>query len=296
MKKKYLLVLSLLSIYTANTFAQSSQKNASKFSFKLPANQALVLPASPFTNITDALGMLEASTFLSSMALLESVQSDTPDLKLSSLNRDYVINATDFDDDENLEDDEAALRSIMDKKAKVKETIVLQKPVAKPEVAKSGAANGNNSNNEGGLYEYIVKEAVPEVALTDEEKKQYNSRGMRVLSLLEEEAYSDSVFTKPDQIAMFPGGAKAFANFWDKSVRNIKKVTDTEKQNKTLVQFIVRKDGRSEQFRFMKSLDIKTSEAILAILYKMPNWEPASTKGAVVSSLVQLEVPIIDVK
>lgn len=293
MKRKYLLVLSILSIYTANTFAQSSKKNSSKFTLKLPANQAFVLPANPYTSVSDVSALLSVSSLLSSFALVESVKSETPDLKLSSSNRDYMIVTTSHDD-ENDEDDEAALRSIMDKKAKVKETIVLQKPAPKVEESKSVAVSGAKA--EGGLYEYVVKETVPEVTLTEEEKKQYNSRGMRVLSLLEEEAYSDSVFTKPDQIAVFPGGAKSFLKYLDKTLKTSKKLSDAEKQDKVIVQFIVRKDGRTERFKLMKATDINTTGLVLEALNKMPNWEPAITKGAIVSSLVQVEVPVISTK
>ncbi|MDI9882144.1 hypothetical protein [Flectobacillus longus] len=296
MKRKYLLVLSILSIYTANTFAQSSKKNSSKFTFKLPANQAFVLPANPYINVSDVPVLFSASSLLSSFALVESVSSETPDLRLSSSNRDYVIGTVSYDD-ENDEDDEAALRSIMDKKAKVKETIVLQKTSPKIEEPKSVAVSGaSRTKAEGGLYEYVVKEAMPEVTLTEEEKKQYNSRGMRVLSLLEEEAYSDSVFTKPDQIAVFPGGSKSFLKYLDKTLKTSKKLSDAEKQDKVIVQFVVRKDGRTERFKLMKASDINTTGLVLEALNKMPNWEPAITKGATVSSLVQVEVPVISAK
>ncbi|NBA75673.1 hypothetical protein GOQ04_08960 [Emticicia sp. ODNR4P] len=293
MKRKYLLVLSILSIYTANTFAQSSKKNSSKFTLKLPANQAFVLPANPYTSISDVPVLLSVSSLLSSFALVESVKTETPDLKLSSSNRDYIITNVSYDD-ENDEDDEAALRSIMDKKAKVKETIVLQKPAPKVEESKSAAVGGAKS--EGGLYEYVVKEAVPEVTLTEEEKKQYNSRGMRVLSLLEEEAYSDSVFSKPDQVAVFPGGSKSLLKYLDKTLKTSKKLSDAEKQDKVIVQFVVRKDGRTERFKLMKASDINSTGLVLDALSKMPNWEPAITKGATVSSLVQVEVPVISPK
>lgn len=296
MKRKYLLVLSILSIYTANTFAQSSKKNSSKFAFKLPDHQAFVLPANPYTSVNDVSVLLSVSSLLSSFALVESVSSETPDLRLSSSNRDYVIGTVSYDD-ENDEDDEAALRSIMDKKAKVKETIVLQKTSPKVEESKSVAVSGASSTKaEGGLYEYVVKEAMPEVTLTEEEKKQYNSRGMRVLSLLEEEAYSDSVFTKPDQIAVFPGGSKSFLKYLDKTLKTSKKLSDAEKQDKVIVQFVVRKDGRTEHFKLMKASDINTTGLVLEALNKMPNWEPAITKGAIVSSLVQVEVPVISAK
>ncbi|MDI9865941.1 hypothetical protein QM480_16475 [Flectobacillus sp. DC10W] len=296
MKRKYLLVLSILSIYTANTFAQSSKKNSSKFAFKLPDHQAFVLPANPYTSVNDVSVLLSVSSLLSSFALVESVSSETPDLRLSSSNRDYVIGTVSYDD-ENDEDDEAALRSIMDKKAKVKETIVLQKTSPKVEEPKSVAVSGASSTKaEGGLYEYVVKEAMPEVTLTEEEKKQYNSRGMRVLSLLEEEAYSDSVFTKPDQIAVFPGGSKSFLKYLDKTLKTSKKLSDAEKQDKVIVQFVVRKDGRTERFKLMKASDVNTTGLVLEALNKMPNWEPAITKGATVSSLVQVEVPVISAK
>ncbi|NBB28190.1 hypothetical protein [Cellulophaga sp. BC115SP] len=296
MKRKYLLVLSILSIYTANTFAQSSKKNSSKFTLKLPANQAFVLPANPYMSVSDVSVLLSVSSLLSSFALVESVKSETPDLKLSSSNRDYIITDVSYDD-ENDEDDEDALRSIMDKKAKVKETIVLPKTAPKVEEPKSVAVSGASSSKaEGGLYEYVVKEAVPEVTLTEEEKKQYNSRGMRVLSLLEEEAYSDSVFTKPDQIAVFPGGAESFLKYLDKTLKTSKKLSDAEKQDKVVVQFVVRKDGRTERFKLMKASDINTTGLVLDALNKMPNWEPAITKGATVSSLVQVEVPVISTK
>jgi hypothetical protein len=48
--------------------------------------------------------------------------------------------------------------------------------------------------------------------------------------------------------------------YLDKTLKTSKKLSDAEKQDKVVVQFVVRKDGRTERFKLMKASDINTTD------------------------------------
>lgn len=284
MKKIILQSIVILFVSLSASFSQSSKKNIVN-GFKLQGTDVDVYVLCNLTNISlSNVANLLASNLFASMYLVESV-SETPNWVI----KDTPLAEVSLPDDLELEENQ--IKQLQGQKAQQKpllvmtpspKTVVVAAPQAEPTVATTG-----------GIYDYVVKEAAAGVTLTEEEKKQYYAGGIRVLSLLEEAALSDSIFTKPDQRAVFHGGSDAFKKYLEKNVKASRKAQLKEKQEQVIVQFVVKKNGKPEAFKLMKMADYQSSEEVLNALQDMPNWLPAQYKGTEVSSVVEVTVPVI---
>lgn len=98
---------------------------------------------------------------------------------------------------------------------------------------------------------------------------------------------TDSVYTKVDVEAQFPGGEKK----WNKFIQDIIAsnidllVNDTRSNGICTVKFIVDKDGKISAARVMSMEGSELAKIFLNAVLKGPNWIPATINGINVKSI-----------
>jgi protein TonB len=75
----------------------------------------------------------------------------------------------------------------------------------------------------------------------------------------------------------FPGGDTAFRKFVAKNLKYPKGEVDA--WGKVIINFMVQKDGRTTDFKIMRSLHPAFDKEALIMLRKMPKWKPAMQFG-----------------
>jgi protein TonB len=98
---------------------------------------------------------------------------------------------------------------------------------------------------------------------------------------------TDSVYTKVDVEAQFPGGEKKWNKFiQDKIANNIDLlVNDTRSNGTCTIKFIVAKDGKISAARVMSMEGSELAKIFLNAVLKGPNWIPAKMNGVNVKSI-----------
>jgi protein TonB len=80
--------------------------------------------------------------------------------------------------------------------------------------------------------------------------------------------------------ASFPGGERELMSFLKKELGPFSCHRDSlPVGTKTIVEFVVNKDGSLQNIRILKSAHPCTDEAVLAALRRMPRWSPAEANG-----------------
>nr|WP_294948639.1 energy transducer TonB [uncultured Mucilaginibacter sp.] len=75
----------------------------------------------------------------------------------------------------------------------------------------------------------------------------------------------------------FPGGNEAFMKFVSKNLKYPK--GEVEAQGKVIISFMIQKDGRTTDFKIMRSLHPAFDKETLIMLRKMPKWKPGMQCG-----------------
>ena len=98
---------------------------------------------------------------------------------------------------------------------------------------------------------------------------------------------SGKVYTKPDELAEFPGGAERmnefFSTFYDPYVGSDGNL-EVLKQGTVAARFIVETNGKVKYVEITKSLSPAYDDEIEKTLKRMPKWKPAKINGLPVRS------------
>lgn len=95
----------------------------------------------------------------------------------------------------------------------------------------------------------------------------------------------EPILEKVDQIAEFPGGAKAWLRYVEREIHKyIDELTDAGFSGTVKVQFIVDKQGRVSDVKAMTNPGTKLAEIAVEAIKRGPNWVPAMNNGKSVTS------------
>lgn len=103
------------------------------------------------------------------------------------------------------------------------------------------------------------------------------------LTINNDDAEADSVYSIPQVSPMFPGGANAMRSFFAKNI--ITPESDGKSvKGKVFVRFMVKKNGELAKIYLVKGLNDACNKEAIRVIKKMPSWIPATQEGEEVSS------------
>lgn len=99
-------------------------------------------------------------------------------------------------------------------------------------------------------------------------------------------ASEDSVFTREEEDARFPGGNNGWMRFLQKNLDGGVMIRNgaTGGQGTVIVQFVVEKDGTLSNMKALTDIGYGTEKEVLRILRQSPKWIPAKRYGRVVKA------------
>ena len=129
-------------------------------------------------------------------------------------------------------------------------------------------------------------EATPSAALSAQAKKPQAKK-----KTVKNEPDANGVYSNSDVLPQFPGGVQALLAYINSTVKYPKEAITDGKQGRSLVSFVIMKEGTIDNVAIAKSAgsDILDQEAI-RVVKSMPKWEPGTIKGKPVN--VKFNVPI----
>ena len=128
--------------------------------------------------------------------------------------------------------------------------------------------------------------ATPSAALSAQAKKPQAKK-----KTVKNEPDANGVYSNSDVLPQFPGGVQALLAYINSTVKYPKEAITDGKQGRSIVSFVIMKDGTIDNVAIAKSAgsDILDQEAI-RVVKSMPKWEPGTIKGKPVN--VKFNVPI----
>lgn len=110
---------------------------------------------------------------------------------------------------------------------------------------------------------------------------------MQIMNVL----WDNGVYSNSDVLPQYPGGVQALLAYINSTVKYPKEAITDGKQGRSIVSFVIMKDGTIDNVAIAKSAgsDILDQEAI-RVVKSMPKWEPGTIKGKPVN--VKFNVPI----
>jgi hypothetical protein len=118
--------------------------------------------------------------------------------------------------------------------------------------------------------------------LTEEEKKYYNSGGLKVNEI--DEVDRDSIYISPTISPSFVGGIDAMKAFFAQNLKIPEVMKGQEIKGRVFIRFVVRKDGKIDKVHLVKGPNDECNFEAIRVIKMMPAWLPASDKGDAVSS------------
>lgn len=112
----------------------------------------------------------------------------------------------------------------------------------------------------------------------------------RMISGEESLVNSDYVFFKVDVAPTFPGGDSQLSLFLVKTIKYPVEDLKNEVQGRTVVTFVVERDGSLTNFRIVKAVSATTSAEAIRVLKLSPHWLPGKRSGKTVR--VQYAIPV----
>ena len=107
----------------------------------------------------------------------------------------------------------------------------------------------------------------------------------------EENGKKDKVYLVAEQRALFPGGDQAMMKYLQKNITYPKQCLENKIGGRTLISFVVAKNGKLKDFKVFKSSGNKMlDKEALRVIKKMPRWQPAIDKGEPVA--MQFTLPV----
>jgi TonB family protein len=102
---------------------------------------------------------------------------------------------------------------------------------------------------------------------------------------------SNKVFAKAEVAPKFPGGDTELMNYIHKEMVYPEACIKEKKQGRTLISFVVEKDGSVSSIKLLRGIGYGCDEAAMDVVRKMPKWKPAIQRGKPVR--VQYQLPFI---
>jgi len=87
------------------------------------------------------------------------------------------------------------------------------------------------------------------------------------------------VFVDPEKIATFVGGDKELFKFININLRYPEEAIKSKHEDKVISRFCVRENGEITDVRILKGKYEELNNEVLRLVYSMPNWEPAISRG-----------------
>lgn len=100
----------------------------------------------------------------------------------------------------------------------------------------------------------------------------------------------DKVYTYVEQMPQPPGGMAGLMQYINKNLRYPAAARRSAVEGKVFVRFVVRPDGRLNDFEVIKGLGAGCDEEAVRIFRQMPAWAPGKQNGRLVS--VSFTVPV----
>ena len=97
-------------------------------------------------------------------------------------------------------------------------------------------------------------------------------------------------FTVVEQMPEFPGGIKELMNFLGKNIRYPVEAYKNKIEGRVIVQFVVKKDGSTSNFKVIRSVHPLLDAEAVRVLKTMPKWIPGTQRGQTVD--VRFTVPV----
>ena len=98
------------------------------------------------------------------------------------------------------------------------------------------------------------------------------------------------IFTVIEQMAEFPGGKQALADFLKKNLRFPEKAKAAGISGTVYVQFTVNADGSLSDIKVLRGIGYGCDEEAIRLIKLMPGWVPAKQRGKAVKSTMNLPV------
>jgi TonB family protein len=95
---------------------------------------------------------------------------------------------------------------------------------------------------------------------------------------------TDSIYTKVDKPAEFPGGKERLQEYLDLNLNGDQSTPFNIKEGKVILKFVVEKNGRINDVTVVQSLDPMFDQNLTRLFYGMPKWNPGLINGKPVRS------------
>jgi len=101
---------------------------------------------------------------------------------------------------------------------------------------------------------------------------------------------SNEVFQAVDEMPVFPGGIEKLIQFIADSIHLPKCVTEGNVEGRSIVEFVVNKDGTLSDFKIAVPLHKECDVEAIRVLTLMPRWKPGKEDGELVR--VRYVIPV----
>ena len=100
----------------------------------------------------------------------------------------------------------------------------------------------------------------------------------------------DEVFQVVEQMPQFPGGDEALMQYLSKNIKYPASAQENNIQGRSVIEFVVNKDGSVVDPKVIKALDPACDKEALRVIKAMPKWNPGKQRGKPVR--VKYTVPV----
>ena len=111
-----------------------------------------------------------------------------------------------------------------------------------------------------------------------------------VKTIVPQEPVKGDVFTAVENPPQFPGGMKELMTFLGKNIQYPAEAKDKKIEGRVIVQFVVKKDGSTSDFKVLRAVHPLLDAEALRVLKTMPKWTPGTQRGEAVN--VKFVVPV----
>ncbi len=102
-----------------------------------------------------------------------------------------------------------------------------------------------------------------------------------------------TIYQFVDQEALYPGGADELMLFFEESWKKWElNAVEKELMGKVYVSFIIETSGKVTQVKILRGVMPSMDHKVIQMVYAMPNWIPAETRGKKVRFMMRIPVPI----
>lgn len=105
-----------------------------------------------------------------------------------------------------------------------------------------------------------------------------------------EQSDEDEIFQVVEQMPEFPGGMEALLAYLSKNIKYPTIAQEQGIQGKSIIEFVVNKDGSIVDPKVVKSLDASCDKEAMRVIKAMPKWTPGKQRGKPVR--VKYTVPV----